>query len=197
MTAVASKPSLFSLKNKRTMPVWLAAPAAYLTKAWAATCRVSVVDPAGCYDAGRFPLIYAVWHNRIPLLGSLLKRDMRNRFAVLISGSRDGNYGAAVVRHLGLLQRCLPRGDQLSEVGHLVRRQRVPRKFWIDLDTQPDDTRHAHLPRVLVVYSRAAVPASQTASSGSRTRWTFRAASWPPTCTMRSVPSPRRDSPWS
>jgi len=102
VTAVASKPSIFSLKNKRTMPVWLAAPAAYLIKAWSASCRLSVVDPAGCYDSARFPAIYAVWHNRIPLLGSLLKQDMRNRLVVLVSGSRDGNYGAAVVRHLGV-----------------------------------------------------------------------------------------------
>lgn len=84
------------------MPVWLAAPLAYLLKAWAATCRVKVVDPEGFYDAARFPVIYAVWHNRIPLIGNLMKRDMRNRLAVLISASRDGNYGSAVVRHLGL-----------------------------------------------------------------------------------------------
>ncbi len=84
------------------MPVWLAAPLAYLLKGWAATLRVKVADPEGFYDVARFPAIYAVWHNRIPLLGNLMKRDMHDRLAVLISASRDGNYGSAVVRHMGL-----------------------------------------------------------------------------------------------
>jgi lysophospholipid acyltransferase (LPLAT)-like uncharacterized protein len=32
----------------------------------------------------------------------MLKRDMKNHLAVLISASRDGNYGAALVRYLGI-----------------------------------------------------------------------------------------------
>jgi lysophospholipid acyltransferase (LPLAT)-like uncharacterized protein len=84
------------------MPTWLAAPLAGFLRTWGATCRVDVVDPHGYYDSGKFPAIYAVWHNRIPLLASMLKGDMKNRLTVLISASRDGNYGAALVRYLGV-----------------------------------------------------------------------------------------------
>ena len=94
---------LFTLKNKRSMPAWLASPLAVAVRLWRRTCRVRVVDPRGLYDAGRFPVILAAWHNRLPLLAGLLRRDMRQRVAVLVSASRDGNYGAAVAARLGFL----------------------------------------------------------------------------------------------
>jgi lysophospholipid acyltransferase (LPLAT)-like uncharacterized protein len=102
MTAPSPQSRVLTLKNKRTMPTWLAAPLAGLLKTWGGTCRVDVVDPHGFYDAARFPAIFAVWHNRVPLLATMLKRDMKRRLTVLISASRDGNYGAALGRYLGI-----------------------------------------------------------------------------------------------
>jgi lysophospholipid acyltransferase (LPLAT)-like uncharacterized protein len=102
VTSPPKQRSAFSLKTKRTMPTWLAAPVARLVNLWGMSCQVKVVDPHGGFGPSRFPVIYAIWHNRILLLPSLMGRDARHRIAALISASRDGNYGAALFRHVGL-----------------------------------------------------------------------------------------------
>jgi lysophospholipid acyltransferase (LPLAT)-like uncharacterized protein len=174
---------LLSLKNKRTMPEWMAAPAAGLLNTWAATCRLSVVDPAGCYDAERFPMLVGIWHNRIPLFGSLIRRDLRRRVSVLISASRDGNYGTAVIRHLGLTPvRGSSSKGGMKALRELLRELEEKRAIVIPLDG-PRGPRYEVQPGIFFLARKSGVPIVP-ACLNAPDRWQLR--SWD----MTQIPKP-------
>lgn len=94
------------------------------------TVRYRVVDPHGVLGlAGREPVIFVFWHNRIFLMPHLFRRYWRrrgrDRVAVLISRSRDGQLLADVLAAFRL--RCVrgssSRGgaEALRELSQLVR----------------------------------------------------------------------------
>lgn len=95
---------LFTFKNKRHMPKWLAVALSYLLRVVGWTYRVTIEDPAGVLDAvlsgERFVL--AMWHNRILFAPVLVPRRHLEHVAVLISASRDGEYIATIARQFGL-----------------------------------------------------------------------------------------------
>lgn len=183
MSDPAPNPKLLTLKNKRTMPGWLAAPLAGLLDAWAATCRLTVVDPAGYYDADRFPMLVGIWHNRIPLFGSLVRRDLRRRLSVLISASRDGNYGASVIRHIGLnpVRGSSSRGG-MKAIRELFRELEEKRAIVIPLDG-PRGPRYEIQPGILFLARKSGVPIVPACLNAPR-RWQLR--SWD----MTQIPRP-------
>lgn len=102
----------------------------WLVTGLGATVRYRIVDPHGVLAlAGREPVIFVFWHNRIFLMPHLFRRYWRqrgrDRVAVLISRSRDGQLLADVLAAFQL--RCVrgssSRGgaEALRELAQLVR----------------------------------------------------------------------------
>jgi hypothetical protein len=95
-----------------SQPKWhgrLAAHAAFwITRILAATLRWSWNDRAGVVaPTHNQPVIFATWHNRIPLAASIYRHLTRGkanrRLATLISASRDGGLIAYVMQLFGLI----------------------------------------------------------------------------------------------
>jgi lysophospholipid acyltransferase (LPLAT)-like uncharacterized protein len=100
---VSRKRRIFTLKNKRRMPGWLAWLFAVLVKLIGRTYRVRVRDDAGLLtDTCPWPVVFALWHNRLLFLAGCFPRDLRRRSAVLISASRDGEYASSFIRHFDM-----------------------------------------------------------------------------------------------
>ena len=99
----AGKRRIFTLKNKRHMPKWIAFLAACLCRLWAWTFRVEVVDPHGFLkDDRRWPLVAAIWHNRLLFFAPLIPSEILKKSSVLISASRDGEYVSTFIRFFGM-----------------------------------------------------------------------------------------------
>ena len=94
---------IFTLKNKRHMPNWLAGILAFLFRVISLTYRVKVVDEEGWFEKQEpWPGVVSLWHNRILFIACLAKRRLLERMSVLISASRDGEYVSAFIRFFGL-----------------------------------------------------------------------------------------------
>ena len=94
---------LFTFKNKRHMPTWLAAILAFLVKMISLSYRVSYDDPEGWLEGNSaWPVVLALWHNRIIFTASFVKKELLRRMTVLISSSRDGEYVTAFIKFFGL-----------------------------------------------------------------------------------------------
>ncbi len=94
---------VFTLKNRRRMPVWLAWLLAACMKLLRRTYRLSVSDPHRLLETEEpWPVVFALWHNRILFLADCFPAHMKRRAAVLISASRDGEYASTVIRRFGL-----------------------------------------------------------------------------------------------
>ena len=94
---------IFTFKNKKHMPSWLAGLLAGLVKLLAMTYRLRIDDPHGWLAKREpWPIIVPIWHNRILFIQALAPRDILQRMVVLISASRDGGYVAAFVRFFKL-----------------------------------------------------------------------------------------------
>ncbi|MDD4097314.1 MAG: lysophospholipid acyltransferase family protein [Lentisphaeria bacterium] len=94
---------MFTLKNKRHMPVWLAWLLARLVGLYAWTFRVRYDDPDGWLQRRvPWPVVVPVWHNRICFLATVFPQALLERAAVLISASRDGEYISTLIRFFRL-----------------------------------------------------------------------------------------------
>ncbi len=94
---------IFTLKNKRHMPGWLAWILSVIVKMYAWTFRVTVEDPEGWLQSlTPFPVVITLWHNRLLFMASLVPKALRTHSTVLISNSRDGEYVSAFIRFFGL-----------------------------------------------------------------------------------------------
>lgn len=97
------KKRFLTLKNKRTMPLWIAKVIAWLLRAVRKTYRISYLDSCGLLDSPPTrPVIFVLWHNRILFLGDCFPLHLRQRAAVLISASRDGEYASTIIRFFGM-----------------------------------------------------------------------------------------------
>ena len=91
------------LRNVHTVPAVAAWLVAFFMKMLRATYRISYDDPYHFIDSSQpWPVIVALWHNRILFTASCFPKEQLRRSGVLISASRDGEYAARIVRHFGL-----------------------------------------------------------------------------------------------
>jgi lysophospholipid acyltransferase (LPLAT)-like uncharacterized protein len=118
----------------------LAALAAGLLRALAATLRIECRDLAGYFaPARRGPILAAVWHNRILLLPVVFARYRGGqRLVVLTSASRDGGLLAAVVRHFGVQA---VRGSSSRRGGQALRELQGKLEEGCDIIITPDGPR--------------------------------------------------------
>ncbi|NLF94675.1 MAG: lysophospholipid acyltransferase family protein [Oligosphaeraceae bacterium] len=92
-------PKLFTFKNKRRLPAWLAWPLALLAKLIFLTYRIKIDDREKILaDNLTAAFIFACWHNRILFTVPLLPRACRQKLSMLISASRDGEYIATLAK---------------------------------------------------------------------------------------------------
>ena len=90
---------IFTLKNKRRLPAWLAYPLSWLGHLLFLSYRLKLEPEAeaALANAEQAP-IFACWHNRIIFGAAALPSRQRRRLALLISRSRDGEYIATLAR---------------------------------------------------------------------------------------------------
>ena len=95
---------IFTFKNKRHMPAWLAWLVVGLMRFYVFILRKRYADPHGVLKRTRKdkPQIYVTWHNRALLATALMPRTFAERISIIVSASRDGGYMAAVLERLGV-----------------------------------------------------------------------------------------------
>lgn len=100
---MATSRRIFTFKNKRHMPRWIAFLFARLIHWCRCTYRIRTVDPSGYLQRLEpWPAVFVFWHNRILFLADCFPGQLGKRAAVIISASRDGEYAASVIRQFGL-----------------------------------------------------------------------------------------------
>jgi len=163
------KRKFFTLKNKRHMPLWLAGLLACLMKVFSWTYRVRLEDPNGlATDLPKvWPVVFAIWHNRILFFGPLIPRRLLQRSAVLISASRDGEYVSTFIKFFGLnvVRGSSSRGGlhallELNESLH----QNVAPVLTLDGPRGPKYTIHPGAPALAQINQVPILPASVNAS---------------------------------
>jgi lysophospholipid acyltransferase (LPLAT)-like uncharacterized protein len=89
--------------NRRTkLLIWVVA---IVIKAFLRTLRCRIVDEAGFFQSSDpRPVVALMWHNRMLGMAAAFMRyyPKRKGAYILNSASRDGAYGAELVRHLGV-----------------------------------------------------------------------------------------------
>ena len=94
---------IFTFKNKRNVPPWLAWLAACFVRLVAWTYRVRTTSPKPVEEMlGDEPQVIAIWHNRLLFLPAIIPTGVLRKCTVLISASRDGGYIAAFIRFFGM-----------------------------------------------------------------------------------------------
>lgn len=98
-----SKRKIFTLKNKRHMPTWLAWLLAWVVKLVSKTYRIDIVDPHDCMGLlQREASVFALWHNRFLFSATMVPRRVLEHCGVLVSASRDGEYVSTVLKCFGI-----------------------------------------------------------------------------------------------
>lgn len=95
---------IFTFKNKRHLPAWLAWLLAGMLRLYAWTFRFRIVDPEGQLARMRSgsAAVLVLWHNRILFAAPLFPRSNRKASSVLISASRDGEYISTLIKCFGI-----------------------------------------------------------------------------------------------
>ena len=95
---------IFTFKNKRNVPPWLAWLAACVVRLVAWTYRVRYTGPKPIEEmiAADEPHVVAIWHNRLLFLPAIVPTGVLRKCTVLISASRDGGYISAFIRFFGM-----------------------------------------------------------------------------------------------
>ena len=99
-----SRRRIFTFKNKRNVPPWLAWLAACVVRLVAWTYRVRYTGPKPIEEimVADEPQVVAIWHNRLLFLPALAPTCVLRKCTVLISASRDGGYISAFIRFFGM-----------------------------------------------------------------------------------------------
>lgn len=95
---------IFTFKNKRRMPKWLAWVLAGVLKLYSCTIRFRILGEEHVVEemlSGK-PVVLALWHNRVIGAVTMIPRKILSRCVVMISASRDGEYISKVVGCMGL-----------------------------------------------------------------------------------------------
>ena len=94
---------IFTFKNKRNVPPWLAWLAACIVRVVAWTYRVRYTGPKPVEEMlGEEPQVIAIGHNRLLFLPAIIPTSVLRKCTVLISASRDGGYISAFIRFFGM-----------------------------------------------------------------------------------------------
>ncbi len=94
---------IFTFKNKRNVPPWLAWLAACVVRLVAWTYRVRYTGPKPVEEMlGKELQVIAIWHNRLLFLPAIIPTSVLRKCTVLISASRDGGYISAFIRFFGM-----------------------------------------------------------------------------------------------
>lgn len=150
---------IFTFKNKRHMPSWLAGILAFIAKSFSLTFRVSFDDPEGWTKTGEpCPAVIAIWHNRILFPACLIPREIRKRLTVLISASRDGEYVSAFIKFFGLnvVRGSSSRGGAQALV-ELIRETRNGHSVILTLDG-PRGPKYTIHPGAVAISQKTGVP---------------------------------------
>ncbi len=98
--AKSRKRSVFTFKNRRTLPPWIPFVAAMILRLLKSTYRLHIVDPEDFLSkCDPWPGVFLLWHNRLLSLPLFFPKHLRERGVVLISSSRDGEYASSFIRH--------------------------------------------------------------------------------------------------
>ena len=151
--------SLFTLKNKRRMPLWLAWLLAGFMKLYAATIRVTITGHREILETlDERPVAFLLWHNRVVSAVCLVPRSILSRCTVMISASRDGEYISTIVRRFGLESvRGSSSRKGIQALLGLLHALKGGRNAVITLDG-PRGPRYAVHPGALVLGRMGAVP---------------------------------------
>ena len=168
---------IFTLKNKRHMPKWLAFLAACLVRLWTWTFRVEVVDPHGFLNPERTGgRIVAIWHNRLLFAAPLSPSWLRRNSSVLISASRDGEYVSTFIHFfdVGVIRGSSSRGGVKAflEMMDVLRRPNQTIVLTIDGPRGPMYQPHHG---IIGLAQKSGVPIVPV-SINTRCRWTLK--SW-------------------
>jgi lysophospholipid acyltransferase (LPLAT)-like uncharacterized protein len=102
VSSLARSTEVRQLTRGTKLLLWLAA---LLVKAYLSTLRCRIVDEAGFFQStDPRPVVALIWHNRMLGMAAAFMRHYPKRKGayILNSASRDGAYGAELVRHLGV-----------------------------------------------------------------------------------------------
>jgi len=150
---------LFTLKNKRHMPTWLAAILAFVFKLIYLTYRVSYDDPQGCFEKlSPWPFVLTLWHNRILFTACFVRKAILQKMTVLISNSRDGEYISTFIRFFGLnvVRGSSSRGGAQALI-ELIREIKRGQSVILTLDG-PRGPKYTIHPGAIVIAQRQSVP---------------------------------------
>lgn len=102
-------------KQRKPVPGWVVGGGVTLFRLLRRTWRVTVDDRTDFFTTGEpWPMVAALWHNRIPLLVNFFPAALQRRAAALASASGDGEIAAQVLR---AFQYTVVRGSS-SRGGH-------------------------------------------------------------------------------
>jgi lysophospholipid acyltransferase (LPLAT)-like uncharacterized protein len=102
VSSLARSTEVRQLNRPTKLLIWFAA---MVIKALLLTLRCRVVDEAGFFaSSDSRPVVALIWHNRMLGVAAAFMRyyPKRKGAYILNSASRDGAYGAELVRHLGV-----------------------------------------------------------------------------------------------
>jgi lysophospholipid acyltransferase (LPLAT)-like uncharacterized protein len=102
VSSLARSTEVRQLKRGTKLLLWFAA---LLIKTYLGTLRCRIVDEAGFFQStDPRPVVALIWHNRMLGMAAAFMRHYPKRKGayILNSASRDGAYGAELVRHLGV-----------------------------------------------------------------------------------------------
>jgi len=128
--------TIFTLKNKRHMPLFIAWCAAVVLKLVAMTYRVKIKDPHHYMTTDTdTPAIFALWHNRLLFAAPLGRCALCSRSSVLISASRDGEYISTIIKFFKIkpVRGSSSRGG-LTALIHLLKELKQKRSIILTVD---------------------------------------------------------------
>ncbi len=122
---------IFTFKNKRTLPLWLAWLLSLLLRFYRLFIRLSIDDPHHVMKTHlleKRPCIFAFWHNRALFAPVLLPGKYKRQLYGLVSSSRDGEYMSQMLRALSIksVRGSSSKGgfEALQELAQLLRRSK-------------------------------------------------------------------------
>jgi len=94
---------ILSFKKRRKLPWGVPFLVSTLIRVLRRTYRFKITDPGDFLGTRQpWPVVFILWHNRIIFVPDCFPARVRLHCAALVSGSRDGEYAASLIRCFGL-----------------------------------------------------------------------------------------------